>query len=138
MNERKTLGFDWEFGHEEVALEVGSYMYGDNLYIGMYTKQEGVWESFGDITVNLPYNSVEPNEAYIDDFSSKDKLKLVRKYKLGKVLPEKGHSGYCDYFKVAFDLDKLAEFDKEGVEKFRKLHGIPEKQKQKKRAEQER
>lgn len=25
MDEVKTLGFDWEFGHEELALEVASY-----------------------------------------------------------------------------------------------------------------
>lgn len=25
MDEVKTLGFDWEFGHEELALEVSSY-----------------------------------------------------------------------------------------------------------------
>ena len=28
------------------------------------------------------------------------------------------HSGFCDYRLVRFDLEKLAEYDREGVKKF--------------------
>lgn len=35
MSEIKTLGYDWEFGHEELMLEISSYQYGDRLYIGL-------------------------------------------------------------------------------------------------------
>lgn len=124
MEELKTLGYDWEFGHEELALEVDAYTYGDRLYIGLLHQEEGKMEPFGDLTINLPYSEAEMNEAYIDDFSSKSKLAFIKKHKLGKVLPEVGCSGYGRYAKVAFDLERLAEIDPEGVERFKKLHGM--------------
>lgn len=120
----KTLGYDWEFGHEEIILKVGDYYYGHELAILMYTKEDGELDLFSDLTVNLSYYSLEPNEAFISGDLSNDKLKFIRQHKLGKVLPERGQSGYCTYAEVAFDLDRLAEFDKEGVERFREKHGI--------------
>ena len=48
----------------------------------------------------------------------KYKLSFIRKYKLGEVLQRVGHSGFCDYRLVRFDLEKLAEYDREGVKKF--------------------
>ena len=66
MDEVKTLGFDWEFGHEELALEVASYANNGCLYIGLHNKTEEGFEQFGDLTVNLPMSSMippEPNEA---------------------------------------------------------------------------
>lgn len=133
MDIKKKLGYDWEFGHEELMLEVGAYTYGDRLYIGLCHMEEGRKESFADLTINLPYSPAEPNEAYIDTFAEKSKLDFIRKHKLGNVLPETGHSGYARYRKVAFDLDQLARFDQKGVEKYRKLHEPPKENKQKKR-----
>ena len=40
MDEVKTLGFDWEFGHEELALEVASYANNGCLYIGLHNKRK--------------------------------------------------------------------------------------------------
>ena len=41
MNEEpKKAAFDWELGHEIVSLHVGSYAYGDRLYIGMVSYGE--------------------------------------------------------------------------------------------------
>lgn len=122
MSKRKTVGYDWEFGHEELEVQVASYHYGDGLYIGLLNAKDG--EPFGDLTVNIPFQPCGVNEAYIDDFSAKDKLSFIKKHKLGKVLPEKGHSGYCTYSKVAFDLERLAELDSKGVEKYKRLHGL--------------
>lgn len=138
MGEVKTLGYDWEFGHEELFIEVSSYSMNGNLYVGMYHMEDGIPESFGTLTVNIPYSPVEVNEAYIEDFSSKSKLQFIKKHKLGKVLPEKGYSGYAEYAKVAFDLDRLAEFDKKGVEEYRRLHGIRQEEKPKTRKKNER
>lgn len=119
MDEIKTLGFDWQYGHEEMALQVASYANNGCLYIGLYNKTEDGFESFGDLTVNLPVSSMfppEPNEAYINDFASRDKLAFIKKHQLGVILPEVGFSGYCSYAKVAFDLERLREFDPKGVE----------------------
>lgn len=140
MDETKTLGYDWELGHEELSMEVNSYANNGSLYIGLYHLEDGCPELFADLTVNLPYGGTRVNEAYIDDFSSKSKLQFIKKHKLGKVLPEKGHSGYVVYNKVAFDLERLAEFDKDGVDEFRRLHDIPKekKPKAKRKTEKER
>ena len=75
-------------------------------------------ESYGDLTINLPYEDVERNEAFISDLNWKYKIKFIRKYKLGRVRRRVGHSGYCTYRLVQFNLKKLVEYDPEGVEKF--------------------
>ncbi|RHR25799.1 DUF4313 domain-containing protein [Clostridium sp. AF19-22AC] len=131
MEEEKTLGYDWEFGHEELVIEVGAYAYGDRLYIGLLHKEDGEMESFADLTINLPYSPAEINEAYIDDFARNSKLNFIKKHKLGKVLPEEGYSGYARYSKVAFNLDRLAELDPKGVEKYRALHGMTKQEPEK-------
>lgn len=134
MDEIKTLGFDWEFGHEELALEVSSYANNGFLYIGLHNKTEEGFDQFGNLTVNLPMSSMippEPNEAYIDHFLSKENLRFIKKHKLGVVLPEIGFSGYCAYAKVAFDMERLREFDPKGVEGYlqrRKEQDAPKKE----------
>ena len=134
MDEIKTLGFDWEFGHEELALEVSSYANNGCLYIGLHNKTEEGFDQFGNLTVNLPMSSMippEPNEAYIDHFLSIENLRFIKKHKLGVVLPEIGFSGYCAYAKVAFDMERLREFDPKGVEGYlqrRKEQDAPKKE----------
>ena len=121
MNEIKTLGFDWEFGHEELALQISSYANNGCLYVGLYKNGEEGFEPFGDLTVNLPMSSMLPpelNEAYISGSFSREKLKFIKKHKLGVFLPEVGFSGYCTYAKVAFDMERLKEFDPKGMEDF--------------------
>ena len=105
MKEFKTLGYDWECGHEDLIIRVLSYADRKRLYIGLYKEENGEWEDFGNLTVNLPHEDVKKNEAFIDHnfFESK--------------------SGYCTFSKVAFDLDRLEEFDPDGVCAYRELHG---------------
>lgn len=148
MDERKTLGFDWQFGHEEMALQVAFYANNGGLYVGLYNKTEDGFESFGDLTVNLPMSSMfplKPNEAYISDFASREKLAFIKKHKLGVVLPETGFSGYCSYAKVAFDMERLKEFDRKGVEEHlrqgqeeKEQGSAPKKQRKRKQSREER
>lgn len=134
MKEQPILGYDWEMGHEEIKLEIGTYYTGKGLYIGMLAKEDGVWESFSDLTVNLPFERSDVHEAFIQDFGSKEKLKFIQKHKLGKILPERGHSGFCTYAKVAFNLKRLEELDPEGMKRFYKDHPeLEEKSKCRKR-----
>ena len=114
---KELLDYDWELGHEKLIIKVNSYMYG-GLYIGLYTKGDGPSDIFCDLTVNLSGYELEDNEAFINDFSSKNYLKFIKQHRLGKVLEDVGHSGYCTYAKVAFDMDRLAELDKKGVERY--------------------
>ena len=120
MDEMKTLPFDWEFGQEEVALVVSSYADNGSLYVGLYCKEEDGFEPFGDLTVNLRENNLKgrSNAAFIDHDFSRDKLRFIKRHKLGTVLPEKGYSGFCEFSRFAFDLERLKEFDREGVERY--------------------
>lgn len=127
MEEINTLSYDWEYGKEELALKVDSYNRGGGIYIGLFCKSEdGEWESFSDLTVNLPGYSLEPEEAFIEDLCSKENLAFIERHKLGKVLPETGHSGMCEYALVSFDLERLAEFDWEGIAEYRRSWGLEE------------
>lgn len=135
MNEEpKKTTFDWEFGQEIVSLHVGSYAYGDRLYIGMMSYGEDGPEPFADMTVNLPAYSLEVNEGFICGDISKDLLKFIKKSKLGKVLPYTVKSGYGQYAAVAFDLNRLRKFDPKGVAEFEQLHGIETKEPKHKKA----
>ena len=142
MDTTKTLIYNWEFGREKVAIRVNSYLNNGNLYVGLWHKEEGEWEDFGDVTINLPFSFLEPNEAYITADFTKDMLRFIKENKLGKVLDETGKSGYATYRKVAFDLARLAEFDPEGVAEHCKIAGIevpkakPEKTKKANRGEE--
>ena len=84
MKEFKTLGYDWECGHEDLIIRVLSYADRKRLYIGLYKEENGEWEDFGNLTVNLPREAVKENEAFIDHNYSESKLQFIRKYQLGK------------------------------------------------------
>lgn len=132
-DELKTGTFRWDYEDTEIALYVASYQYGNRLYVEMFSRcEDGVdgWEPFDDLTVNLPGYYLEPDEAYICADFSKDKLNFITDYGLGEILPEKGHSGMEEYSLVKFNLKKLAEFDRVGVEKYCASHGIDLSRKQ--------
>ena len=95
-----------------------------DLLVGLCHKEGREWEDFGDVTINLPYQFLEPNEAFITGDFTKDMLHFIKEHKLGKVLNETGRSGYATYQKVAFDLARLAEFDPEGVAEHCRFAGI--------------
>ena len=123
MKEFKTLGYDWECGHEDLIIRVLSYADRKRLYIGLYKEENGEWEDFGNLTVNLPHEDVKKNEAFIDHNFFESKLQFIKKYQRGEIFPETAVSGYCTFSKVAFDLDRLEEFDPDGVCAYRELHG---------------
>lgn len=122
MNEQQSLEFVWQYGTEEIRLHVGQYAHGGRLYIGMDYREDGEWESFDDLTVNILHEQAKANEAYISDTFSEEKIAFIQKHKLGEVLNEVGRSGFCTYRKVAFDMDRLRELDPQGVERYLKAH----------------
>lgn len=77
-------------------------------------------EPYAFLTVNLPEVPLQANEAFIKDFDENaGLLDFVLKNKLGKVLPgQEGRFGFCTYPRIAFDMEKLREFDPEGTEKY--------------------
>mgnify|MGYP001529244506 FL=1 len=124
-NERKTLPFSWEYGQEEITLKVSSYAYGNGLAILMYCQEEGELELFDDLTVNLPGGySLEPQEAFISGDFTKDKLAFIEKNRLGNRLPGQARSGFATYTPVSFDLSRLSQYDREGVEEYCRQWGL--------------
>ena len=124
-NERKTLSFPWEYGQEEITLKVSSYAYGNGLAILMYRQEEGELELFDDLTVNLPGGyGLEPQEAFISGDFTKDKLAFIEKNRLGNRLPGQARSGFATYTPVAFDLSRLAQYDREGGGRILQTMGI--------------
>ena len=41
MEEPKTLSYDWQYGREELFLQIDGYGDDDNLYIGLYHMEDG-------------------------------------------------------------------------------------------------
>ena len=99
-NGRKTLPFPWEYGQEEITLKVSSYAYGNGLAILMYSQTEGELELFDDL------------------------LAFIEKNRLGNRLPGHARSGFATYTSVAFDLSRLAQYDRERVEEFCRQWGL--------------
>ena len=109
----KTLQYKNEFGTDNVGLSVASYENNGSLYIGLVCENG---DYYGDLTKNLPPgNTLAENEAFLCDDSF---LPFVIQHGLGKVLPDRGYSGFCRYPKVAFDLEILKKFDPDGVKEF--------------------
>ncbi len=83
-------------------------------------KEDGFFLPFAALTVNLPKVPLQANEAFIKDFDENaGLLDFVLKNQLGTLRQgEEGYSNFCAYPKIAFDMEKLREFDPEGVEKY--------------------
>ena len=123
QNNIKTIPFKWAHGEEMVSLEVSRYN-NNRLYVGMMRYKSGYPELFADITVNIVEYPLEINEAFINGDISQDVINLIEENELGELLPYTVQSGYGKYNVVAFDLDKLAEFDPEGIAEFKGVHCI--------------
>ena len=123
QNNIKTIPFKWAHGEEMVSLEVSRYN-NNRLYVGMMSYTSGYPELFADITVNIPQYQLETNEAFVNSDLSDDIINFLIKNELGELTPYTIQSGYNIYYIVAFDLDKLAEFDPEGIAEFKGVHCI--------------
>lgn len=123
QNNIKTIPFKWAHGEEMVSLEVSRYN-NNRLYVGMMSYKSGYPELFADITVNIVEYPLEINEAFINSDLSDDIINFLIKNELGELLPYIEQSGYNMYYAFAFDLDKLAEFDPEGIAEFKGVHCI--------------
>lgn len=123
----QTLPFHNRFGNYDLALAVETYEDNGRLAVELLCQEEDYLEPYAMLTVNLPGETVQPNEAFIKDFDeNQGLLQFVLDNHLGTLCPERGFSGRCSYPKIAFDMEKLKEFDREGTEKY--LHDVAKKQ----------
>lgn len=132
--EYKSLPFHGRYGDYELAAAISRYTQNNRLAVSLFCKEDGCWTPYAALTVNLPGEPLRKNEAFIKDFDENTGLlDFVLKNKLGTLCPEKGYSGFCVYPKIAFDMEKLREFDPEGVEKY--LRGFQQKKRSPKKQE---
>jgi len=103
---------------EKVFLHVHLYEFGMRLAIQIYCIGKlCIEEPYARLTINIPSAPFElkQNEAFIDmRYAGKEFLTFIRQNHLGTIVPGKTFNGFP---LVAFNMDKLREFDPDGVEK---------------------
>ena len=130
----KTVSFHSPFGDYELTVAVCAYAQNGQLAVNLLCKEDGFWVPYASLTVNLPKKPLKANEAFIKNFDENEGLlDFVLKNRLGTLCPDRGRSGFCTYPKIAFDMEKLREFDPKGVEKY--LHKSQQKKRSQKRKE---
>ena len=105
-------------------MRVDYYVMNQNLYVELYSKEDGAWEPFSDLTVNLPGYCLEPGTACISGDFSKENIQFIQEHGLGTLLPWKAQSGMEQYAVVKFHLEELRKFDQAGVAAFCNQHGL--------------
>lgn len=116
----KTAPYHSPYGDYELTAAVRSYAVNKRLAVSLLCREDGYWEPYATLTVNLPEEPLRPNEAFVKCFAENQGLmEFVLENKLGKILPgQEGYSGFCAYPKIAFDMEKLREFDPQGTERY--------------------
>lgn len=87
-----------------------NYMNNNNLYIGIVTwnKEYECWESWGDLTVNLPGMTCKLNEAFLDTNNCASEI-ITALMDKGYIKPTgvTRQSGFCTYPLVEFTEEFL-------------------------------
>lgn len=115
MKKRKTIIFDGE----KLFLKVNSYMNNGRMAIIAYTDEE----LYGDITINLPYSYLENDkEGFIEPYTKMSGLenRLIKLGIIEKVIDNTKYN-YGEYDRVRFNLEKLKEYDPEGVTQYERM-----------------
>lgn len=104
-----------KFKGKELYLEVGQYMNG-RIAIIAYTEED----LYGDVTKNLPFAYLEnDNGGFINQFTKSGGLesRLIKAGIIEKVVDTIQYN-MEKYDEVIFNLEKLREYDKEGIDKY--------------------
>lgn len=106
-----------KFKEENLYLEVGEYFNTGRISILAYTKND----FYGDITKNLPFSFLEDEQkgGFINQYTKSDGLeqKLKDEGIIKKIVGKEKYNMET-YDEVIFDLEKLKEYDREGVDKY--------------------
>lgn len=106
-----------KFKDENLYLEVGEYFNTGRISILAYTKDD----FYGDITKNLPFTFLEDEQkgGFINQYTKSDGLeqKLKEEGIIKKIVGREKYNMET-YDEVIFDLEKLKEYDMEGVNKY--------------------
>ena len=111
----ETLGKDL-IEDKNAKLTVGQYMDNDRIAVCACTEEE----YYGDITKNLPNTVLEnENSGFISDYIKSSGLedKLIKEGIIEKVIGTVQYN-MGRYDEVVFNLEKLKEYDRKGVERY--------------------
>ncbi len=117
----KSVPYHTPDGDYEITVTVSSYAVNERLAVNLLYKddEDGIWKPYAFPTVNLPNEPLHENEAFIKDFDENAGiLEFFLENQFGTLCPTTGHSVFYTYPKIAFDMEKLREFDPEGTEKY--------------------
>lgn len=105
-------------------LNVSNYIDNDRIYIGATSVKDN--EPYGDVTINLPEFFVRDiDEGFLDSFTNSSDINLIPAMKKLGIIKEsygKRNYNFGSYEYVKFDLDKLKEYDKKGVDEYLNLY----------------
>ena len=117
----KTLTLETRFGtKEEVELTIDSYHNSRCLFLGLTTNEEGFYEPYGDISVNLNDNAPDYC-AYVDTNNMPELEKFLEDNEIGYFTGMVKQSGFCTYPLYMFNIDKLRELCPYGLERYEKV-----------------
>ncbi len=115
---------------EKYSLEINSYIE-DPLVLGISIINAKTGELYDVLTTNLGTNNgnnavIGKGKSYVNE-SRTDLIEIIQNNNLGKIdmrfgEPARKFSGFNSYLIFEFDLNVLAEYDKDGVEQFKETY----------------
>ena len=117
----KLISFKRGEEEKEVFLKVAQYQSNKRMAILAYLKDG---ELYGDITINLDMPIVSIDEGFINANVNTSTSNLVQTLQDIRIIKEYYGTipyNYGSYDYVKFDLEKLKEYDKKGVETYLKM-----------------
>lgn len=137
QNRSETLKLSTAFGRTDyVQLDVNYYQTNKSLYVGLTTREEGVPEPYGVVTVNLS-EEVPPYCAYVDVNNMPELENFLRENRIAEFIGLEKQSGFCTYPLYLFYPERLRELCPEGMERYEKENGWEHDQEEKKEEMQE-
>lgn len=110
------------WGNEyDLCIEVCQYEQNKNLALQLYFSDDGYWEPFATLTVNVGEKCNE-NCSYVDTNNCPWAPALIEKYRLGEYTGEVGFSGYCSYPGYKFNMSEIKKYEYREPEPQHKEH----------------
>ena len=110
----KTLSLQTYGTKHRLAIYIDKYISNGNLAILLMEKVDGHYEPFADLTTNTGLLMPSDNFAVVDTNNCSWAERLIERYGLGE-FESITCSGFCRYPVYSFDMDKLKEYQVEGV-----------------------
>lgn len=118
LNPLKLKDYDWN--NIEILLVVEEYTNNNQLAILLYEKE--TWEYYTDLSVFVEEFSDKSYMA-VDINNFPDAENIIKEHNLWQLV-DYVHSWFVTYPVYEMDLDRLSQYDPEGVEKFKKDNNI--------------